>query len=149
MDGTFKSCPKLFRKTGQMYTVHELMKEEDLNGQTRAEAFPLVFALLPNKGKATYTELFQKLSCIGHPKTMIVDFEVAVIQTLRVHFPNTKLRGCFFHLNQSLFCKAQELGFQARYETDKQFASYIKSFQLWLLCLQNKYQLVFFKLDIL
>ena len=64
----------------------------------------------------------------GSPTTIIVDFEIAVIKNIRAAFPTAKIRGCFFHLKQNVFRKAQELGFQARYENDKEFAANIKLF---------------------
>ena len=41
-DGTFKSCPKLFK---QIYTVH---------AQVDGEMFPLAYTLLPDKKQTTY-----------------------------------------------------------------------------------------------
>ena len=58
-DGTFKVCPELFF---QLYIVH---------GQRGGRISPCVFALLPNKTKATYIrffrELFNILNNIGDP----------------------------------------------------------------------------------
>jgi hypothetical protein len=64
----------------------------------------------------------------GNPKTIIVHFEIGAIEALTTIFPNYKIRGCWFHLNQSILRKAQELGFQARYQSDKSFARFIKLF---------------------
>jgi hypothetical protein len=52
-DGTFKACPKLFKK-GQLYSIQGLMMDKDENDRTRREAFPLVYGLLPNKSQDTY-----------------------------------------------------------------------------------------------
>jgi len=34
--------------------------------------------------------------------------------------------GCWFHFIQSIFCKAQELGFQQRYQDDVEFRNEVK-----------------------
>ncbi len=74
--------------------------------------------------KPTYLEFFREVKMLGNPKTIIVDFEVGAIEALTTTFPNSKIRGCWFHLNQSILRK----GFQGRYQNDKSFARFIKLF---------------------
>ena len=71
--------------------------------------FPLVFALLENKTQETYTRLFTTLNRIKplSPELWITDFEKAAINSIEFIFPGTT-RGCFFHLQQSLYRKVVE-----------------------------------------
>ena len=52
----------------------------------------------------------------------MVDFELAVIKSIEVNFPDSEINGCFFHLSQSVYRKIQECGFQRRYQEDSDFA---------------------------
>ena len=72
MDGTFYSSPTYFH---QVYSIHAL-----INGFM----CPLVYALLPNKQRQTYTRFFQLIQSAGDdrnilltPSTVIMDYEVA------------------------------------------------------------------------
>ena len=53
---------------------------------------------------------------------------MAVLTTLKELFPNTNIHGCWFHLNQNIFRKAQEIGLQPQYQSDTEFARQIKLF---------------------
>ena len=99
-----------------------------MNARTRSETFPFVFGLLPNKCKTTYTTFFRELRKIGEPETIIIGFEIAVLNVLTEIFPNPKIRGCWFHFNQNIFRKAQELGLQNMYQSDKEFCKQLKLF---------------------
>jgi len=61
MDGTFKSCPRKYGTKGQLYTIHGVFQDQDEDGRTRSESFPLIYALLPNKSKSVYIELFKQI----------------------------------------------------------------------------------------
>lgn len=100
MDGTFAVSPALFT---QLYTIQVLFYGQML---------PVLFALLPNKSQATYTRLFQIASRLCHERSMPfhptiiqTDFEQAVLQACRIVFPQSSLRGCFFHFSQSIWRK--------------------------------------------
>lgn len=134
-DGTFKSCPKLYRKHGQVYTIHGVFVRKNTKGQVETTALPLVYALLRDKSKITYRTLFTELVQIGrkediqfNPEYIIVDFEAAAITELDSAFPNAKVQGCLFHLAQSIQRRIQQEGLQARQQTDKSFASQCKYF---------------------
>ena len=59
MDGTFKSCPKLYRKNGQVYTIHGVFTRKNEVGEVLSYAsLPLVYALLRDKTRSTYGTLF-------------------------------------------------------------------------------------------
>ncbi|CAG7830116.1 unnamed protein product, partial [Allacma fusca] len=59
--------------------------------------------------KDTYMELFNVISrnTTGEPGCIISDFEIAAIQACRETFVGTELRGCLFHLTQSIFRRVQ------------------------------------------
>lgn len=103
-DGTFYSCTSLF---AQLYTLHA-----DVDGTV----FPLVFALLPNKTEATYRRLFSLLKTAVNerhsvltPESWMIDFEVAARNAVKDNFPNTTIRGCFFHYTQCIWRKVLSL----------------------------------------
>lgn len=96
MDGTFDFCTKYFL---QLFTIHAYSNNIYV---------PVVFCLLLNKKKSTYTELFQlireKCTESGYhllPKTVVVDYEIAIHLSLQDNFPAANIVGCRFHLTQA------------------------------------------------
>lgn len=89
MDGTFEYCPKFFL---QLFTVHGLCNNHYI---------PLVFFLLPDKSTKSYKIAFEYLREYFTPKTVTVDFEIAIHTAIKAVFPNTIVKGCRFHLGQS------------------------------------------------
>lgn len=92
LDGTFKANPRMFK---QLYTIH---------GKYCGQIFPLIFCLLPDKSQATYQRLFTNLKNIANSQGMnfqmknaMMDFESAAMKTFEKVFPQTALKGCFFH----------------------------------------------------
>lgn len=66
LDGTFKSCPKLYRSKGQVYTIHGIFIRRNELGQLLSYAsLPLVYALLRDKSRRTYHELFNAVKDIA------------------------------------------------------------------------------------
>ena len=62
LDGTFKSCPKLYKKNGQLYTLHGFFIQKNKAGKVIATAsLPLIYALLRDKSKSTYEALFASI----------------------------------------------------------------------------------------
>lgn len=118
MDGTFASCPTLFY---QLFTIHYLENRT---------AFPMVFALLPNKQQTTYDRLFKEMKKFESelkPETLMVDFEKASINAFQDSFPETEISGCNFHFNQALLRKIKHFGFWADYNNkDLDFQKNIK-----------------------
>ncbi|RWS22729.1 uncharacterized protein B4U80_09036 [Leptotrombidium deliense] len=109
-DGTFKSVPKLFK---QLYTFHAKYDKQMI---------PLVYCLLPSKSAATYMRLLNLLrdwiSSFGFtlsPKEIMVDYEQAMITTIRRVFPNTRVRGCLFHYTQCIYRHVQSCGLSVEY----------------------------------
>ena len=90
MDGTFSICPPLFL---QLYTIHVVL----FGG-----VFPVLFALLPNTYERLFREIRHVLESIpftangGHlpkPENIIIDYEKAVISTVEIFFPHTRVQG--------------------------------------------------------
>jgi hypothetical protein len=105
MDGTFDYAPMLLV---QMFTIH---------GKKNCHYVPLVFCLLPNKSKESYSNTFDiiKSKCTMlrlnfEPREVVVDFEESIHGAVREMWPNVKLIGCRFHLSQSWIRKIKKLG---------------------------------------
>jgi hypothetical protein len=112
MDGTFSTAPTGFN---QVYIIH---------GKMGSTTIPLVYILLQNKTKQTYTEMLSVI-CEKCPKREVVqitiDFEKAVILAIEKVLPKVKIHCCYFHLCQSVWRKIQECGLVKKYNEDKQF----------------------------
>ena len=60
------------------------------------------------------------------PTNMIMDFEMAAINSFQAIWPLTEVKGCFFHLIQNIWLKVQEFGLQADYVQDEALALRIR-----------------------
>jgi len=116
MDGTFSTCPSEFY---QVYILHASVDNIII---------PVVYALLQRKNKETYIELLTALKDKFESLSMIsIDFECSVILAIKQVFNNeVSVQLCFYHLNQSIWRKVQELGLAVRYKQDKQFREAVK-----------------------
>ena len=98
MDG-LHNVPRTFF---QLYSIHV---------PVHGVGLPSLYALLESKTEATYGILIRKIKeiCIEHgfpipdPTACVVDFELAMMNTVETHFKGAKINGCFFHLNQNLY----------------------------------------------
>ena len=50
------------------------------------------------------------LDLVFNPSNIVIDFESAMLNVLKAHFPNSDLQGCYFHQTQAIWRKVQELG---------------------------------------
>ena len=123
MDGTFKVCSKIFY---QLYVIHSSSAHGML---------PELFCLLPDKKTATYHRLFfllkAKADGLGlnfNPKAIMVDFELAVHNVIRLVLPTTLIRGCFFHYGQALFRKLQHLKLSYRLKSNDEIRKWFRMF---------------------
>lgn len=121
MDGTFSVCPRVFY---QLFTVNII-----LSGQQ----FPAVYALLPNKSRETYNRVFtlikeelQNINIILRPPRILIDFEQALLQSVNLHFPDTDVKGCFFHFSQCLWRWVQNHGHVVLYKENEEFRILVK-----------------------
>lgn len=108
-DGTFKVVPGLFF---QLYTIHF---------QFGSGINPVaLYCLLTNKTTETYRRVLRELHNLVRlaPKTVLVDFERAAMNSFNETFPNTTVTGCYFHLCQSVLRKVSEVGLKQQYEND-------------------------------
>ena len=112
-DGTFKVAPNLF---SQVYVI----LCEKLHS-----VIPVIYALLPNKKRDTYSRLFSMLKVIAPtlaPKSVVCDYEQAVILAMQESFPGVAIKGCFFHLSQNFQRKIASTGYATLYQTNSDFA---------------------------
>ena len=73
---------------------------------------PCVYALLPDKSKATYLILFNKLKELNMsgPRVAHMDYEIAVFSSMKKTFPQTRLVGCDTHWKRNLRKNQSEVG---------------------------------------
>ncbi|RVD90514.1 hypothetical protein TUBRATIS_31300, partial [Tubulinosema ratisbonensis] len=93
IDGTFKSVPKDFL---QLITIHGVVFEKTL---------PLAYILLKSKTESTYIHCFNilKKQTLKSPKYIILDFEKALINSIKNVFTDSKVNLCLFHFGQSVW----------------------------------------------
>lgn len=111
-DGTFDLCPD---DMYQIYTLHGLY-----NGY----CVPLVYALLPSKTKETYDRFFDALKGLKRnlkPEIIILDFELAVVNSCTEHFENINIQYCYYHWKQCLYRKICNLGMKSLYDETYEF----------------------------
>jgi len=122
MDGTFRVSPLLFT---QLYTLH---------GQYRGGIFCLMYLLLPNKRRETYEEVLrlvsesaQRIGKVFNPMKFLLDYEEAMILSLRSRFPAASVKGCLFHYTQAIWRNCQAIGLASHYSTSQSVRNYVKS----------------------
>lgn len=121
-DGTFKSCCRNF---DQLYTIHG---DIGSNGDV-TNIIPLIYAVLPDRSERTYIRLFDEIKLrlpFWQPKTFKVDYEIAAITAFRKSFPNSVVKGCNFHYNQSIWRRVQRLGLCTAYNEDSEIRRHIR-----------------------
>lgn len=118
VDGTFHAAPHLF---SQLYTIHAIHY-----GST----IPSIFVLLPNKSQETYTRMIQAIKHLQPglaPATILSDFERSAINAFKGEFPNAVFTGCFFHFQQCIWRRVQQIeGMVSRYSEDVEFALQVR-----------------------
>ncbi|CAF0911499.1 unnamed protein product, partial [Rotaria sordida] len=92
--------------------------------------FPCVFALLPDRKKLIYQQLFQELNAIAlsmgrtwKPEQIMSDFETSLIPAVSAEFPESAHKGCYFHFNQCMYRRIQLLGLATAYSQDESVRS--------------------------
>ncbi|XP_067679673.1 uncharacterized protein [Haliotis asinina] len=96
--------------------------------------FPLVYVLLPDRQRVTYTRLFdllktkvqETLSRPLAPSVIQTDFELAAIQAAENVFPQADVKGCLFHFCQAIWRKTQERGRAVTYKEDGEVRKWIR-----------------------
>lgn len=119
VDGTFKVSPTVFY---QLFTIHALVQDS---------VVPCIFALLPDKSHETYVRLWRgiidNVDQTLDPQSVLSDFELASVQAIRDTFPNAAVKGCFFHLGQSLWRHVQQYNLANLYKENEGIRVKIKS----------------------
>lgn len=121
MDGTFHVAARLFK---QLYIIY-------------ASAFdtliPVCYALLPDKLETTYKRLFELLKMKAHqynielsPEIIQIDFEKAVINAVSQIFPNSSIRGCYFHFTQAIWRGVQRYGLINEYKESESIGRLVR-----------------------
>jgi len=114
MDATFKSCPQPYN---QMFAIQ---------GDYHGRVLPFVTVLMTKSTIGDYRHALQAIKrkefCLtGHnwdPMAIVVDFEQSLITAVETELPNTRTEMCYFHFNQSLWHRIQELGLARAYKRD-------------------------------
>jgi len=110
-DGTFRTCPKPYT---QYFTIH---------GRYRNRVLCFVNCLMTDRHVGDYRHVLQILKAkirqiTGHrwrPIRVVCDFELALIAAVETELQHVQISGCYFHFNQSLWRKVQNLGLSASY----------------------------------
>ena len=113
MDGTFATCPEGF---SQIYVVFGYGGTEKI--------FPCAYILLPAKNTTCYNHAFTTLKSFLEdttPTSITIDFEQAVIRTIKTVFPVANIRGCKFHFKKSIFANVGFKGCLPLFYESEQF----------------------------
>ena len=107
-DGTFYSCSTFF---SQLYTLH---------AKVNGTVFPLYLDCCPTRPRTPtymYVRFFELFKNAVHerqsvltPEHWMLDFEVAAHNSVRTSFPQTSIKGCFFHYTRCIWRKVQSSG---------------------------------------
>ena len=94
---------------------------------------PCVYALLPNKRRESYVQLFRQvkswLDVAGRQwsfESFLSDYEQGAYNAVLDVFPGIGEEGCFFHLCKRLDFQVKRLGLMTKYLTDDDFKLRVK-----------------------
>ena len=94
-DGTFKTASNLFY---QLYVIHALKGAPNILED--GHLLPSLFILLSNKSENIYGRMWEQIKILcpnACPSHLIVDFELAAINSFSLNFPGNQIKGGFFH----------------------------------------------------
>lgn len=105
MDGTFKTCPVLFK---QLFTLHYLVGNR---------AFPALYCLLTGKSTVIYKRLFTEIRDLAARLAIVIattkvmaDYEPAIRNAITAVWVLWIVEGCLFHFTKCLREKVDSLG---------------------------------------
>ena len=95
---------------------------------------PFVMGLMQRRTTAEYRNVLQviknQVRNLTHhrwaPQDVICDFEKALHTALETDLPQTRIRGCYFHFNQSLWRRVQEFGLVRAYRINNRTKKIIR-----------------------
>ena len=96
-DGTFKTAPNLFY---QLYVIHALKGGPNILED--GHLLPSLFILLSNKSENIYGRMWEQIKILcpnACPSHLIVDFELAAINSFSLNFPRTQNKRMFLSFN--------------------------------------------------
>ena len=124
VDGTFKLVGSPFY---QLVSLHAHV----LHGHQR-KSMPIGYIIMSGKTQADYTDIFKKIKELVEEDgtrwnlvNVMLDFEIALRNSLKTVWPNVRLSGCWFHYCQAIWRKVQKFGLEPIYY-DELGAKYIK-----------------------
>ncbi|XP_064488398.1 uncharacterized protein LOC135400496 [Ornithodoros turicata] len=84
-----------------------------------------MFSLLPSKEETCYLKVMQLVKQAPaeagktfEPTTVVVDFETAIHNAVRLSWPIANIVGCRFHLGQAWWRKIQKLGLSPSFKRE-------------------------------
>jgi len=89
----------------------------------------LSYFLLSDKAAATCERLHREVKNLiptAAPSSILVDFEKAAMTTFSAAYTTATLRGCYFHLCQSVMRKVSDIGLKVEYENNKDASTFIR-----------------------
>ena len=93
---------------------------------------PCVYALLSGKSEVVYKHLLSELKEAAlkiklklEPKEVLTDFERAAMNAYTYHYPEVKIRSCYFHFGQNIFRKIVDIGLKQQYQNDKELKKWV------------------------
>jgi len=118
-DGTFKVSPSLFQ---QLYTIHCNVDDT---------VMPMAYILMSHRTKQMYIDVLSKLRSHLNgfqPKSIVTDYESAMISACSQIFPDSEHYGCYFHFSQCVWRQIQKIPEAAeKYKQDPDFKLHIKA----------------------
>lgn len=117
-DGTFDKAPSMFY---QLYTWHAKV------GNSYP---PCIYFLLQKKNMDTYNRMLTILKQLVPnimPQKILLDFEKACMSAAQIAFTQAEVKGCYFHLCQSVIRKINSVGLKLVYESDIDMKLKLKS----------------------
>ncbi|XP_010004373.1 PREDICTED: general transcription factor II-I-like [Chaetura pelagica] len=86
---------------------------------------PVLYALLPDKELSTYKRLFDFIKILvlnKWPQSVYCEYEMVIMQAIKECFPGAALKGCFFHLVQSMRKHLASIHAIQEFDTNTEFA---------------------------
>jgi hypothetical protein len=95
---------------------------------------PGLWTFMERRREKDYAQVWKTLKVAGRKlgytfkwETMMIDFELAVLNTFKDAFPTTQVKGCLFHFGQSLFRNFVKYGVKELYVSDKNVQTWFKT----------------------